>query len=125
MDVKEVSSYIKSWLELSIDTLSPRKGPFNQPQPKRLGSITLRSKEREETPTVLSKEPYGAYVILRGFPLRYRMLINNNLMWRSHRSLGFLVSQEPFWNCGDAAGRCTKLEDARSYLFWVCKQVYS
>lgn len=84
------------------------KGLFNQPQPKRLGPITLRSKEREETSTVLSRDPYGAYGILGGFPLRYRTLINNILMWRSHRSPGFLVSQEAFWNCDDASGRLTK-----------------
>ena len=85
-----------------------RKGPFNQPQPKRLGLITLRSKESEEAATVLSREPYGACVILGGFPLRYRMFINNILMWRSHRSPGFLVSQEALWNCDGASGRLTK-----------------
>lgn len=44
------------------------KGLFNQLQPKRLGSITLRSKEKE-TATVLSREPYGGYVILGGCSL--------------------------------------------------------
>lgn len=85
-----------------------RKGLFNQPQPKRLGPITRRSKGREETSTVLSREPYGAYVIPAGFPLRYRTFINNNLMWRSRRSPGFLVSQEAFWNCDGASGRLMK-----------------
>lgn len=42
------------------------KGLFNQPQPKRLGPTTLRSKEREETSLVLSREPYRALVILGG-----------------------------------------------------------
>lgn len=84
------------------------KGLFNQPQPKRLGPITLRSKEREETSTVLSREPYGAYMDLGRLPLRYRTFINNILMWRSHRSPGFLASQEVFWNCDDASGRLMK-----------------
>lgn len=109
--VKEVSSCIKSWLELSIETLSTSvRDHSTYPSPKGWAPSHLGVRRGRRPPQCwggshMELTWYGGCVCV---PLRYRTFINNILMWRSHRSPGFLVSQEAFWNCDDASGRLTK-----------------
>lgn len=113
--------HILSWLGLGIEILSTftRDGSTNSSPKVSSDPRTLRSKERESTTTALSREPYGACVILGGsFWGTERLLI---VSWCED-----LTEVLAFLSVRKLSGTVrVHLEGSWNHQFEACKPVYS